>query len=190
MSPSSLSSTMTIDQFHSKLWYHESIQEHFLPQSLLYMKSWEVKWTNPQLSVGNCPKITKSGAFSSEKHEIFLIYWIFPLSWNTFKNSFWLREGKLRVYVLDLFTSHIHPDWLPRKKIVTTSKKLESAPSQNKTRENKTLVRDCPEESGYSTGAGSMGNLSVCSNDSQNSSTKGMVCSWVYHAVIHRILPY
>ena len=94
------------------------------------------------------------------------------------------------VYVLDPFTSHIHPDWLPRKKIVTTSKKLESAPSQNNTRENKTIVHDCPEESGYSTEAGSMGNLSVCNNDSQNSSTKGMACSWVYHAVIHRILPY
>ena len=44
----------------------------------LYLKGQESEWPNPQLSVGNCPHITKmhlkSGVYSSEKHEIFRIF--------------------------------------------------------------------------------------------------------------------
>ena len=54
-----------------------------------------VKWTNPALSVSkHHEKVLKSGAYSSEKYEIFSL------------SSFWLKEGELMVYGLDHFTSH------------------------------------------------------------------------------------
>ena len=68
---------------------------------------------------------------------------------------------------------------------MVSSKQLESPSSHNKPLGNSTSL---PEDSGYSTGTGSMGNLlSVCGSDSQSPSTKGVVL-WVCILVIHNTL--